>query len=122
MKLLLKINLIVVTLLSLAASIPKLLRIPEEVGFFADAGLGELSVVAFGLLQLIGGGLLIFRKTRLFGASIATVTFLLSAVMLFLTGNTIFGLVSIIPVLMADIVIFNSVRKRRAVGGPADSD
>ena len=58
------INLVLVTVLSLAAGLPKIGRISQEVQFFADTGLGTSALVVFGVLQLAGGAMLIFRKSR----------------------------------------------------------
>ena len=118
---LLKINWISITLLSFVAALPKILRMPREIDFFAGVGMGELSVVALGLLQLLGGVLLLFLRTRLVGASIASITFLVSAVFLFVKGSVLPGLLFVIPVLMADIVIFSCIRGGSAGGRPADA-
>lgn len=105
MKNLFTVNLVLVTLLGIAAAIPKLLRLPQEVTFFGNVGLPEGAVLLFGLVQLAGGMLLVVRRTRPWGAAVTAATFLASAVMVFLSGNTVFGLVSILPVLMASLVL-----------------
>lgn len=110
MKLLQKINLGLVAALGIGAGIPKIAQMPDEVNFFQQVGLGNEAVAIFGLLQLAAGVLLLFRKTRT-GAGIAlAVMFLASSVMLFLAAKTIFGLVSLVPVIMALLVTKQSVR------------
>lgn len=99
-----KINLVLVTALSITAGLPKIGRIPQEVQFFADTGCGTSALVAFGILQLGGGAMLIFRSSRVPGAVVAAVMFLASAVMLLRSGEVAFGLVSLLPVVMAAIV------------------
>ena len=105
MKKLHTVNLALVVLLSIAAAVPKLLRVPQEVTFFEKAGLAGSAVLLFGLLQLAGGILLVFTRTRLWGAGVAAVVFLASAIMVFLSGQTAFGLLSMLPVLMAGLVL-----------------
>ena len=105
MKKLLMVNLVLVVLLSIAAAVPKLLRVPQEVAFFENVGLPGGAVLFFGLMQLAGGILLVFSRARLWGAGVVAIMFLASAIMVFLSGNTAFGLVSMLPVLMAGIVL-----------------
>ncbi len=82
------INLILITVLSIAAGIPKVMRMTEEVKFFESAGLGTTSVVIFGLVQLVGGALLVFRGTRMWGAAVVALAFLGSAAMLFVAERS----------------------------------
>ncbi len=117
MNILLRVNLVLVTLLSMTAGIPKVARLPEEVGFFESAGLGGSAVVVFGLVQLTGGALLTLKNTRIWGASAAAVTFLGSAVMLLLTGKIAFGFASVVPVLLAGVVMRESARKEPQASG-----
>ena len=108
------INLVLVTVLSLAAGLPKIGRISQEVQFFADTGLGTSALVVFGVLQLAGGAMLIFRKSRALGAFVAAVMFLGSAVMLLANGQVAFGIISFLPVVMAAIVALGERSKRAA--------
>jgi hypothetical protein len=112
MNILRRINLILVTVLSLAAAIPKIAQIPGEVEFFNSMGLGKGALLMFGALQLAGGALLVFGKTRLWGASVAALAFLGSAVMLFLNGQSSFGAVSLLPVIMSCVVFFDVARNK----------
>jgi uncharacterized membrane protein YphA (DoxX/SURF4 family) len=101
MRALSKINLALVTVLSAAAGLPKVGRIPQEVQFFAESGLGTVALVVFGALQLVGGAMMISRRSRPYGAVVAAVMFLGSALMLLLRGQVGFGLISLLPVVMA---------------------
>ena len=112
MKLLRRINFFLVTALSLTAAIPKIAQLPGEIEFFRSAGLGTAAVVVFGVLQLAAGALLVFRKTRFWGAAGAALAFLVSAGMLFLVGQIRFGAFSLIPVCMAGAVVFELVREK----------
>lgn len=110
-----KINLALVTILGITAALPKIMRTPAEVGFFENAGFGDRSVVlVFGLVQLAGGVLLLFRRSRRWGAVAVALMFLGSAVMLMFTGNNVFALFSLIPVLMAGILVRESAGRESA--------
>lgn len=99
------VALILVVLLSLAASVPKLLRAPQEVTFFGSVGLPENAVLLFGLLQLAGAVLLVFKPTRRLGAALAGLMFLGSAIMVSLSGNIGFAVFSLLPVVLAGFVL-----------------
>ena len=114
MRVLRRINFVLVTALSLAAAIPKLARLPSEVEFFSSVGLGKGALVMFGALQLAGGVLLVFRRTRLWGSAIAALAFVGSAAMLFSTGQILFGAVSLLPACMACALIYQLARTERA--------
>ena len=108
MNLLKKINLVLLVLLGGAAGLAKVTQAPPEIAFFAGLGLGAMVVVVFGVLQIAGAGLLIFAKTRFIGAILLDVTFSLSVVMILMTGQIGFALVSVVPVLMAGWVIYDT--------------
>jgi len=103
-----KINLVLLILLGVAAGFAKVTQAPPELEFFRGIGLGVAVVVVFGIAQLIGAVLLGFPKTRLIGAIILDVTFSLSVVMILMTGQVGFALFSVIPVLMAGFVIYDT--------------
>ena len=108
MNLLKKINLVLLILLGGAAGLAKVTQAPPEVAFFAGLGLGAMVVVVFGVLQLAGALSLIFAKTRFIGAILLDVTFSLSVVMILMTGQIGFAFVSVVPVLMAGWVIYDT--------------
>ncbi len=107
---LLRVNLVVITLLSILAAVPKLIRVPQELDFFAGVGLGPAAVVIFGAIQLIGGVLLIRGKTRRLGAMITAAMFLGSAVMVLASGQWMFGIVSLVPVVLAMLLARSALR------------
>ena len=77
---------------------------PEEVAFFAPLGFGEILLMAFGVAQTLGGGLMVARKTRKLGATIAATMFALSATMILFDGQTLFGLVSRLPLVITGCI------------------
>ena len=103
-----KINLVLLGLLGAAAGFAKVTQAPPEIAFFQGLGLGAIVVIAFGILQLVSAVLLIFETRRYIGAILLAVTFSLSVVMILMTGQIGFALVSVIPVLMASWVIYDN--------------
>lgn len=108
MKVINKVILGLLGVLSLAAGGAKVLRVPDEAQFFEDAGLGVAAMIAFGVVQMVAGALLLIQKTRVAGALIAAIMFASSAAMIFMSGNLQFGLISMLPVLMACYVAWQS--------------
>ena len=94
-------------LLGVAAGVAKLLQTPQEMAFFQEQmGFSAEAIMAFGLLQLLSGLMLVFPKTRLIGAGILGMTLFLSSIVIFMAGEIGFGLVSLVPVVMADLVLW----------------
>lgn len=102
--------LIVLVLLGTSAGVAKILKVPEELAFFQAVGLGELIVLLFGTVQLVGAILLIFRRTRLAGALVSAVTYLGSAIMIFVSGAIGFGTISLLPILMSGWIGWDSAK------------
>jgi hypothetical protein len=100
-------------LLGVAAGIAKMLQSPQEMAFFqGEMGFNAEAIMAFGLLQLIAGVMLIFKKTRLIGAALLGITLLLSSIVIFMAGKISFGVISLIPVLMADLVVWFEIKAK----------
>jgi hypothetical protein len=98
------LNWILLALLGVAAGTSKMLQIPQEMAFFqGELGYSTELIVGFGALQFLGGLMLVFRKTRLAGAVLLGLTLFLSSIVVFMSGKVLFGVVSLIPVFMADI-------------------
>ena len=102
------VNLALVVLLSIAAGVAKILQVPDEVAFFAQFGLGNKVLVAFGALQIIAGLLLMTGKLRKPAALLAAVLLATSAIMLLASGKLAFGLLSLVPVMMALAVFWRA--------------
>lgn len=96
----------IIALLSIAAGLAKVMQAPQEMAFLQGTGLSTAMIVAFGLFQLLGGVLLIPVRTRLPGAVLAALAFLVSAVLIFTSGDLTFGLVSLLPVALACVIIY----------------
>ena len=99
-----------VALLSIAAGLAKVMQAPQEVEFLQSFGLSSVLIVAFGLVQVSGGVLLVPQKTRLPGAVLAALALVVSTILIFVGGNLVFGLVSMLPVALACVIIYQCVR------------
>ena len=114
MKIAITIVAILIGLLSIAAGAAKLALVPEEVAFLGQFGFGTVLIVLFGVIQVLGGLLLIVPKSRLYGALVVAFAFALSAVLLLLAGNASFAGVSLVPVILAGFVAYRSLPARAA--------
>lgn len=120
MKIVNKINLILLTLLGLTSGVAKLMQLPDEVKFFLAAGFSLNLLLLLGASQLVGGVLLLFRNLRIPGALALAITFLVSTIAIFASGNVAFGVFSVVPIVMAFFVIIetrNAVMRRVREGG-----
>ncbi len=95
-------------LLSIAAGGAKLSLVPGEVAFLNQFGLTEGLIIAFGVLQVLGGVLLVVPRTRLIGSLICSFGFALSAGLLLAAGNAAFGAVSFLPVVIGGFIAYRS--------------
>ena len=100
MKLAIRVVCYVLALISVAAGVAKLFRAPQEVTFFADAGLGVTPLVLLGLLQVTGGALVFIGRTAKVGLVLVTIGFAVSVLVILMTGNIVFAVVSMLPVLL----------------------
>lgn len=106
MKVLRIIVLVIVTLLSLAAGLAKVMQVPQEAAFFEGLGVNLGVMIGLGAAQIIGGLFVVFPKTRNIGAIITAIAFLISAIMIFMNGQIGFALFSLLPAALAGSVLF----------------
>ena len=102
--------------LSVAAGIPKIMQMPQELGFLQSLRFPPIAVSVLGVVQVLGGVLLVFRKTRLPGATLAGLAFLVSSLAIFMGGNMQFGLVSLLPFAVSLFVAYTSTGSREHSG------
>lgn len=98
----------IVALLSVAAGLAKVMEAPQEVEFLQSAGLSTTLIIIFGLIQIAAAVLLVPRKTRMAGSILAAFAFAVSSVLIFVGGDLNFGLFSLLPVLLACVIIFQT--------------
>ena len=94
-------------LMSLAAGAAKVMQMPQEVKFFQNVGLSLGFLIPLGAFQMAGGLLGAIPKTRKYGAVMMTLAFVASAIMVFMSGNISFGLISLIPAALAGALLLD---------------
>ena len=115
MQILKQINLWLLVVLGIVAGAAKVLQLPKEMEFLHEAGLNTTLILVFGLLQGLGGILLVFTQLRVWGAVITLAALVLSTFLLFRVGKTGFAMFSLIPVLMTVFVIADRLSNRRRI-------
>lgn len=100
--------------LSVAAGVPKIMQQPQELGFLSALGLPKLAVSVMGVVQVLGGLLLLASKSRLIGAVLAAFALGVSSAAIFAAGNISFGLISLLPLCVAGLVVFVLLRSGRS--------
>ena len=101
MKILMMIIVAVLALLSIAAGVPKLIQMPQELGFLQAIGMNGVLVSLLGGVQVLGGALLTWPKARFVGSGLVALGFLVSSLALFAGENVPFAFVSTIPLALA---------------------
>ncbi len=98
----------ILVILSLAAGGAKVSSMPQEIQFFKDAGINATWLLPLGSVQIIGGLLVVYLRTRRVGSAVIALGFLLSTVVIFMTGNPAFGFFSLLPVLLCAFIFWRS--------------
>lgn len=107
---------VILGLLSIAAGAAKVTLVPEEAVFLQQFGFTDALIIAFGLIQVLGGVLIVVPRTRAYGASICFVGFAVSAVLLLIAGNLAFGGASLLPVALSAFIAYQSHTGRQSEG------
>jgi len=105
MKVVSRIILAILTLLAVSSGITKILLMQQDVDFFGKYGFSSPMLIVFGSVQLLGGLLLVFPKTRIVGAAIVAVTFLVSLAMLLMDGNMAVSIITLVAILLLGVVM-----------------
>jgi len=113
MKITIKILTAIIILLSIGAGLAKVMQVPQEVAFLEGVGLTTLMIIAFGVFQILGGLLTAIPKSKFYGSVIVIVGFIISTILIFLTENVKFGMISMVPVILAGVVAFTSIKNTR---------
>jgi len=69
MKIIYKLLIVIIALLSIAAGFAKVMLTPQEVHFLESFGFNNIVIVGFGAFQIFSGLLLVVSKSRLYGAA-----------------------------------------------------
>ena len=108
MKVIIKIILALLVLLAGSSGLTKIMLMQQDVEFFGKYGFSNPILMSFGAFQLLGGILLILPKTRILGAIIVAITFLISAVVLYKDGNFPVVIVTLICVGLLGLIAAKS--------------
>lgn len=110
MKLLQKINLALLIVLSISTGLVKLASMEAEMVIFRNAGWSDDLIYLFGIIQSTGGFLLIPNNTRKIGGYLMAPTFLIATIILFVNNMIPFGIFSILFILMATWTIIKPIQ------------
>lgn len=102
------IVLVLLILLATSSGITKVMLMEQEVNFFGQYGFSNWMLVVYGLTQVAGGVLMIPGKTRLIGAAVVAITFLISLVVLIMDGNIPVSIVTAIATLLLGVIMQQS--------------
>jgi hypothetical protein len=105
MKPALAILLAILTFLAVSSGVMKVMLVQQDVEFFGHYGFSNAMLIAFGIVQLIGGVLLPLKKTRFVGAAIVAGTFLVSLAVLLMDGNMPMSIVTAVVTLLLFLVM-----------------
>lgn len=105
MKIATGVLLVLLTFLAVSSGVTKIILMPQEVEFFSRYGFSNPLLIAFGAIQVSGGILLVFSKTRFTGAAIVAGTFLVSLALLLMDGNLPMSAVTALATLLLGIVM-----------------
>jgi len=98
----------VLTFLAISSGITKVILMQQEVDFFGKYGFSDPILMLYGAVQLVGGILLPFKKTRFIGAAIVAITFIISLLILILEGNIPVSVVTSVATMFLGLVMVRS--------------
>ena len=113
MNILTTVNLVILVFLATSSGITKVILMPQDVEFYGNYGFTNPILILFGASQLIGGVMLIIKKTRFAGAVLVAITFAISSVVLIMAQKTGFTIVTVITLLMLGVVMKQSIAEKR---------
>ena len=112
MKIFFNVILVILVFLAVSSGITKIILMQQDVEFFGKYGFTDPILIAYGASQLLGGILLVLPKSRIFGAALVAITFLISAVVLAMEGNIPVTIVTLIFVLLLGVIIKRSLNNK----------
>lgn len=112
MKVLTSVVLVILTLLAISSGVAKMMLMQQDVAFFSQYGFTSPMLIIYGVIQLIGGALLVLRRTRVVGAIVVGITFLVSLVLLLMAENYPIAIVTLVCVVLLGFVIRQQVSKK----------
>lgn len=113
MKIFLNVVLVVLVLLAASSGIAKIMLMKQEVDFFSPYGFSAPILIAFGSIQLIGALLLTISKTRIIACLILSITFLISAVALLMSGNIPMAAITFVFIVLVLLIVKQSLNVKK---------
>jgi hypothetical protein len=110
MKVAYTVILAILVFLAVSSGITKIMQMEQDVEFFGQYGFSIPMLIGFGILQVIGGALLLVVKTRIIGAILIALTFVISVYLLILEGNAPFTIATLCALLLLGLVIAKTRR------------
>ncbi len=105
MKFAYKIILGLLVFLAVSSGITKIMLLPQDIVFFGKYGFNNFMLIIFGVVQVIGGVLMVIPKTRIYGASAVIITFGISLILLIVEGNYPVSVITLIAMALLILVI-----------------
>ena len=99
------VSLVILVLLAILSGITKIMLTQQDVEFFAQFGFTNPMLIGLGVTQLIGGILLILPKTRIAGALVVAITFLISFITLVMAGNVAVAVITLVFIALLGFII-----------------
>ena len=87
--------------LSIATGITKIIQLPAEMDLFQNAGWPVWLILMFGAVQIVGGILIIWLRTRRTGCVTMIATFTIASIVVWQNAMTGFFAVSLLFILLA---------------------
>lgn len=116
MKILHWILVILVVFVAVSAGLAKAFQIPQEVQFLSLFGFNVALIIVYGIVQTLGGILMLIPKTLTLGALITTLAFILSSVLILISGDLMFFIVSLIPVALTYLTVWSASKAHNIKG------
>ncbi|MFT6267142.1 MAG: hypothetical protein ACJAWS_003309 [Oleiphilaceae bacterium] len=104
MKIFINYILAVLVFLAMSWGTNKVMLMQQDVAFFGAYGFTHSTLIIYGIIQLTGDFLLALRKTRALGALVVAITFTISWVMLFILGNVLISIITLICIVLLGFV------------------
>ena len=111
MKIFINVILTILVFLAVSAGITKIILMPQDVEFFGKYGFTNPILIAYGVVQLVGGILLVVPRTRIIGAALVAITFLISAVVLVMSGNIPVTIITLICIALLGFIMKQSLNR-----------
>ncbi|MEQ1900778.1 MAG: hypothetical protein ABL866_08600 [Devosia sp.] len=105
---------VILVLLSISTGVTKLVQLPAEMQLFQNAGWGVPVILAFGVLQLAGGLMLIWPPSRRYGAVVMIATFAVASAVVFINGLMAFFAFSLLFIVLAILPLLPDGPERAA--------